>query len=1255
MAFDQYNLRPVSLDTLYNLLPHVVRANDPRAAIRSYMEAMAEQHNFYLEKLKQLPALQDPSKAATFTPADFDESQEDFERYNELAALSRPLTTEEQDELVLIRSRIPRSIEAGAFEKVILSLLGDTVGADLHGRYDAKANRELIKSAIYRHHIKGTHGAVYVLGRILGFLDLKVRELWTRFTIKDPAHPASPVNDGDFAESPEEYPYWPRNPNNTYDGVTTLAIDRTDEPLINSGTPSYNLDEVFQQPPPSANYNPLVLNDGPADTRIFSQLTVELGTAGFWTAAVNDRQAFGNFTADIVARPILGTYYMEGGDFLARAKAEIPLSGGGTVIFEAPASGDWANGTSLAITVDEGGTQRLTITGFQSKIKFKSSYFDLTLATDILIFPTLFAPVLVAPNDSASLEDLTVTGTSSKSITAVSTSYADYPLLTLSNTTNLTLNSIVQINGIPSLNGRRTILEVTETGVVIGPYPGPMRTVAVAGLAPGPGLEVALELTSAADFQIGETVVVNGFGVYEVVGTDLATTITIRNNGEASNAPATTAIPVGTHVNGASDALAYASDIEVGATLVYGRLAGALPVMGSTNGTQVIAPTSQKVLNFEVYLELIATLRDLFEHIRPLTRTVRRELFGFLLRDTMPYAPSRSLDEVVLQAPNGAFWRLSVDDSNVISWTVDTTPGLVPTVVKQVDNILRLPYSWGIDDLGGFVATPVSLTTGALETQIVYLREDLFTGFVFLENGRLLASSTSPEAAVSSIHGDGTTDESGYLADDKPKVYEDLSVLTGILSSDAIVADLPGNKPDPKFIFQTAPEDDLTVIRVATESIRTFWHANFKELDDVDFKDETQAWTYKLDGSFHGKDIRLRATGGSPAIVEPLPTGDLGRQDGLFYNYPVLYLDYSGHYVWRDRETNVCIDSYYTYDSPGVSVGGTRHDISLASNDGQIEGAWALNEPSPLQISSQGFGPTPNGQVFVDKALDHPWQASATLTIALPSASFDATADPGTGACDLILESVGGLVPGMDVQITNSGSLDGFHHVVATPTSKARIPVAYASDAGDLWLAVWLQLWSLSDVKVTITPASTNLSTDTVDFEVYTDAVLLDSGALAYDESHTLTILEADTGVFAKIKALLKGSGTWTITLQALNTDPHLVNTDGFTKGLLLWGGGDRDSLEVTVLGAAEHFGDFGDDVAEFATINGVPSYRGGAWKGPSGYTITDRGLLGLPHILVRDDGSFPAPDAGLSGLLTVDTTAFTADSTAITADAVTF
>ena len=977
------NLRPVAPDTLYNLLPFVIRANDPRSAIRAYMEALASEHNFYLAKLGGLPKLQDPTLCASFAPADFGETEADYLRYLELTSLSRPQTTEEQAELVVLAASAPKSIAAGASEKTLLSLLGDAVGADLHGRYDAKTNRELVKTAISRHHIKGTHGSVYVLGRILGFLDLKVRELWSRFSVKDPMFPASVTNAGDFADVPQDYPYWPRNAQGTYDGVTTLLTERTSDPL---GVVTL-VNESFQQPTASATYTPLVLDDGPEYTVGFGELTSDLLRSTSWVAAVNNRQPFGNFTGAITSRPVLGTYYMAGGTFVSAAQATIPLSGGGTVAFVAPAAGTWANGVELVISTDTPGTQHLQLTGPQSRIKFKSSYFDLSLATDALIFPTLFAPVPVE--------------------------------------------------------------------------------------------------------------------AYE----------------------------------------------------------GVWPVMGGPTGLQVTSEdTDQKVLNFKIYLELIATLRDLFEHIRPITRTVRRESFGLLLRDTVPYAPLRTLGRVVLEAPNNNCYEMAVDANGAVTWVAIDPES--PTPVVQFDNLLRQPYGWAIDDDGEFYTDILAVTTAAFETHVVYVRGD-FTGFVYLENQILVAAVASPENALS-IHGDGTTGETGYLGDDKPLVYEDLSAVADFVSDDAIVEDIPENKPDPTFIFQTAPEDDMAIVRVTAETIRTIWQTNYLESSSATFKDENQAWTYGLDGSFHGKDVRLRATGADPAICEPLPTGD-ASQAGLYHGYPVRYLDHSGHYVWRDRVTNDLVDSYYTYGNAtfdDLDHGGTRVDTSLSGADGQIEGAALL--AGLANISSQGFGPTPNDQATwtSDTPLDRQWQPKMTRSI------------EATGTPVVLVE---------------------------------------------------LQVWSGTTITVSAKAGLSTLSTDSATFTVYVDGVeaaepwVLGGITQGFEDDETV---EAEAGQLVTLE--ISGSGEWEATMECQDKDPLLISGDTITNGYLLMGGGARDSLEITILpdtGLA-HFGNYSDDVNNYVTIDGVTTMRGGAWKGVSVYSVAAR--TGLPGILSKNDGAFP-------------------------------
>jgi len=206
-----YNLRDIEPDELYKLLPYVVRATDPNQSIRTILNAAAEFHNYAIEKLRQMPRLQDPDKCGKFSAADLGEDEDAYREYvtllyrNELALLS----DDEKKYMEALKERLPKSLDARQKEIAFLGMLSDSIGVKTFSRFFVGVLRSWIKTGVLRNHINGTHSSVYLLGRVLGFIDLKVAELWSRYAIKDPAEPKAVRNLHDFAYESDQPPYRP--------------------------------------------------------------------------------------------------------------------------------------------------------------------------------------------------------------------------------------------------------------------------------------------------------------------------------------------------------------------------------------------------------------------------------------------------------------------------------------------------------------------------------------------------------------------------------------------------------------------------------------------------------------------------------------------------------------------------------------------------------------------------------------------------------------------------------------------------------------------------------------------------------------------------------------------------------------------------------------------------------------------------------------------------------------------------------------
>jgi len=370
----------IEKDAIFNLLPFAIRTYD-NGALKLLFRAISDQHNFTIEKLRELIRLQDPWLAAAFKSEDLGESSQDYKEYLGLIDRWSSLSEGQKAYVRSLDDKIPKSIQAGKFENTVLSALASNVGERTYGGKLRAGLRGLIASAISRHHIKGSHSSVYALGLVSGVFELSVKELWSRYSLSEPDYPASLKNNDDFAYVPDIYPYFPT------DG-------------------KYTGQKVEQYQIPYGVYNPRVLDDaaGLLYEEVF-KWCVPARTSPYWyNKVVNGKNPFGRFTGDVTSKLISGTYRMSGGSDNTRAYVLIP-SLVGTQIFEADSYGSWGNNVFVSVFNNRNGTQDVTLTGPRSKIKFKTSYFDLTVAADISVYPLIYPSIPVLKNSSASYLD----------------------------------------------------------------------------------------------------------------------------------------------------------------------------------------------------------------------------------------------------------------------------------------------------------------------------------------------------------------------------------------------------------------------------------------------------------------------------------------------------------------------------------------------------------------------------------------------------------------------------------------------------------------------------------------------------------------------------------------------------------------------------------------------------------------------------------------------------------------------------------
>lgn len=244
----------------------------------------------------------------------------------------------------------------------ILDYLGATIGAVLYESDlladDAEqqaANVQLVQTYFPRLKIKGTPSSFEVLGRILGFDDVKFTPLWSRVVPHMPEDIGDPANDPDFQETPDYYP-------------------RQEVGIF---------------------YNPLETDDGPFHTW-YGTVSNNITQTDFYTTAINGFSPYITVTllgslagtnaasltdGTIATHPATGSYALAGGGAYTRAAVEPDQS---SFRFTAVTEGDSYNGVYVHVEPGTSGTNRiLSVRDRLSSVKYRSSYFDLGLTMDM--------------------------------------------------------------------------------------------------------------------------------------------------------------------------------------------------------------------------------------------------------------------------------------------------------------------------------------------------------------------------------------------------------------------------------------------------------------------------------------------------------------------------------------------------------------------------------------------------------------------------------------------------------------------------------------------------------------------------------------------------------------------------------------------------------------------------------------------------------------------------------------------------------
>lgn len=1224
---EDYGLKDLTPDEIYNLLPYVVRATDPSGAIKALFNGLEELHNDAIEKLRALPRLQDPDQCGKFTPTQFGEDEDSYARYLELVYISdqRELTTSEDVEKDYLASQLPQSLDAREKELSYLAMLADTIGCTVLNKFFTKIIRLWIRTGILRNHINGTHSAVFLLGKALGFVDLKVSELWSRFTIKDPTDLKSNKNDVDFATVPEIYPYYPEN--RPYGDARDVERDAERRDGIDG---SYTKTETLQTPYGEISYSPEILDDADLPyTVVYYNVSENVSSRFHYNLLINGHNPFGNFTTLVQHQLVNSAFTLSNGSDSQKAYVTIMSKNGSTAYrFEAITYGAWANGVSITISDNNDsispcdpeinyahfeGKQRVQLSGPQSKIKFKSSYFDLLTSIDPVSFLHSFPAIPVTTNNN--LEEI---GGYTYEVDAgnnlITFSFASEPSLSEG-------DSIVVVNSTSQLD--RDGFEVDRNQrYVVDTVSG---TNAVSHLSEVNNCTFDVSTSGYDSIEFVEVVNSSGSALFYFEHTiqmlEEGDNVFITGSSSYNNSNLSIA-----HVNSSSNTLSFDTPF-VGndrGFIVYqvegGYPDGIIPygvdspdtngsifklldpsvedgqsysIKGNTRGFREEAdPEGDFEINLKVYFELISVVRALFEEMRPASKTIRKEFDGFLLRDNVNYAPLKIISTVILQSPSGSLYEMGVTldgASRSVSWSLVT--GVAATTIIQRDRLNSRYYQWGISDAGVFTTT----LTGVQQSSLVYYKSDSDSTqscYVYLEANSLETSVYAPEFALEDIHlVDGSED---YIADDVANVVESCTeAIRAWMPAEAFSTDAPS----AQFAFQQGPEDKLDMKDIFMDF--SYGHLTIPWLQDAKFiwvdgaiipvvgetnqfgfseglsqhyfnTDSGSSWH---GGEFRGSDPRWDSRGVMTGIITPVPTGSTsgGGLDGFYEGYPIQFLNQHNSYVWRDRITGEPFVSHYSNSSAGLDIGPVRSDSSLIYLDGPYE---------PVPSASDIFSHTIE--------IETPWRPSRRRLFALPTTGY-ASLEAGTlgklkvvwtDGADLSEFAVGDFVffdePAYldQSRITEVGS-----DYILTDATFSTDTVLSVGNRN-----VWLKLFSLDVFEVGSTVSISVEASDLTSSGTQYIKVFDSSTSDEFDPTVTpllsaslsaLVEYEGDVPLSNTIIPLTQNKRNYTVAVRSGGFSSFVSLTQSAKEGVisnlnyggsLCWQGGERDVLELMLL-----------------------------------------------------------------------------------------
>jgi len=662
-----------------------------------------------------------------------------------------------------------------------------------------------------------------------------------------------------------------------------------------------------------------------------------------------------------------------------------------------------------------------------------------------------------------------------------------------------------------------------------------------------------------------------------------------------------------------------------------GRVVPEYPLTTVRNGSVYSLEISDPEVHFQIdnrqLQELFGVVKLMFESIRPISRTSRKENFGILIRDQVLYAPLFTLNEVRIRSENGKVWELYVDSTGVTSW-VETSEAPTETPI-QYERITRRQIRWAVTNDGKFSADsvtqidPLSSSTlfnnnvlkgkssPSIGEYVVYYRSSGFNGFVYSEGGILRASITSPSILVDTIHTDGTKDEI-FLTEEYTKYSESPIPGTEVYMSDDATYD---EEPDQKLQFQTSPEDGVQVKPIVADFSMAHVDVHFGTEEETGFPGSN--WWHDMDGNMIGEDVRFRSAGIATGFLEPVPTGDQSRQDGLIYGYPIGFLNHHNITPNRNRVSNDPYWSEYTYDSPDQYTGATRFDNGLEEADGPIEGSTEFGKGSEVVIPENGEGITPNyqcsggdnGPIIDSLILDRVTRTTQVCYRYVSITNVDGFAKIKTNRVNVL--QVGNFVYVADAPY------QGLHRItqrVSEYEFKTNTP--YSSDVYNGYLYAKSVETHISNSQDVVIKVSREIN-DSPFKAVVISRSILSGGDTVLGEVSTTNELEKSFEVTVPTESILYVfSSTEGIDIITVELPDNTLNL----RGYLMFHGGDKSTPEITIIDDGEHFFDYGENGrSSYEEVSGNRWWRGGNWRGELTYSIDTTNRDDLPGVLISD------------------------------------